>query len=90
MEKLQVSVEDVEEIVREVLRIQRSIAADEDLLRLGLDMDSLSIVQISIKLEKAYAVRFRAEELDFGLFSTVGKIAELIRAKQKVQEEGAL
>jgi D-alanine--poly(phosphoribitol) ligase subunit 2 len=56
-------------------------SADQDLFESGL-LDSLSLVQLILELERHYEVELPLEELDITAMKTINEIAQLIVQRQ--------
>lgn len=72
--------QEIETLCVEKLSI-RVRSADQDLFESGL-LDSLSLVQLILELERHYQVELPLEELDIAAMKTINEIAQLIQQRQ--------
>jgi len=54
----------------------------------GLNLESLSILELTVHLEQRFAVSFSDDELDGLAESTIGELLDLVAAKAKTRAEG--
>ncbi len=72
--------QEIETLCVEKLSI-RVRSADQDLFESGL-LDSLSLVQLILELERHYQVELPLEELDITALKTIREMAQLIAERQ--------
>lgn len=72
--------QEIEALCVEKLSI-RVRSADQDLFESGL-LDSLSLVQLILELERHYQVELPLEELDISAMKTISEMAQLITDRQ--------
>jgi D-alanine--poly(phosphoribitol) ligase subunit 2 len=75
--------QEIETLCIEKLSI-RVRSADQDLFESGL-LDSLSLVQLILELERHYQVELPLEELDIAAMKTINEIAQLISERQAMK-----
>ncbi len=63
-------------------------SADAELLESGL-LDSMTLVQLILALEREYKLDLPVHELEIESFSTVGRIAELVSSRARAQAAAA-
>jgi D-alanine--poly(phosphoribitol) ligase subunit 2 len=72
--------QEIEKLCVDKLSI-RVRSADQDLFESGL-LDSLSLVQLILELERHYQVELPLEELDISALKTINEMAQLISVRQ--------
>jgi D-alanine--poly(phosphoribitol) ligase subunit 2 len=59
-------------------------SAETDLLEAGI-LDSMSFVELVLQLENKFGIRVNFEDVDFGDFRTVEKIADFVASRSRVK-----
>ena len=75
--------EDLIQILSEVNRNAMSgvaLSEDEDLFKKGI-LDSLTIVQLIVAIEKKYSIKISGRDINYQSFTTLKSIEDLINSK---------
>ena len=80
-----------EEIINILLTVNRSavqsreLKPDDDLFKLGI-IDSLTIVQVIVAIEKKYTIKISSKDINYNSFTTIESIEKLLSTKLKENE----
>ncbi len=75
--------EDLHQILSEINTkgsLKKDISDEEDLFKLGA-LDSMSVVQFILALEKKYSIKISKKDISFNTFSNLKNIKSLLASK---------
>lgn len=84
MESLEVITQTTKKLVLDILHVNRNVVR-EDIDLFTLNMDSINAIRLILALQDSFGVTFDSSEVSFDNFRTVGKIADLIASKKRVE-----
>lgn len=65
---------------------REELSEDSPLLEGGIGLDSISIVNLIVLIEKNFSIRFQDEEITMDLFSDLNTLSSFIESKQAAAE----
>ena len=75
-------------VERLMLTVSPEEIGDDEPLMEAYDIDSIRLFEIIIGIEEAFDLSFEDEEFEVDTFQNVKAIADKVRAKQAVEQEG--
>lgn len=65
---------------------KEELSDDSPLLEGGIGLDSISIVNLIVLIEKTFNIRFQDEEITMDLFSDLNTLSSFIESKYEVNQ----